>query len=205
MQRVKTSRPTESPADPDPLSRLVGVLRDEGFESLHEDEEWQAFGEKVYRRREKVGFADGETVFLIIDSPALNDKIIGQAMESLTNLFRARNSKDKALSVLQSNTVYVCFVTRDEMPIGANLNRHVQAAGGSVLIPVIIVPEINQVVYPSIDETIGSIGPRIEYLQFVLGERFDPANIHKNTVQTMYISGAILLLVIVGILLSVVI
>lgn len=204
MQRADatTVKPIEAPTDPDPLNRLVKVLEAEGFQPLHEDESWQAFGERVYRRQEKVLFASGDTVFLIIEAPALSDKVIRQAVESLSNLFRARGGTDKALSVLQSNTVYVCFVTRNELPVSINLARHINVAGGSVLIPVVIVPEINQVVYPMAEERVGTVTPRIEYLQYVLGERFERANIHKNTIQTMYVSGAIALLVIGGIVLS---
>lgn len=197
MQRAKSVKPIESPADSDPVSRLIGVLESEGFEPLHEQEEWQAFGERVYRRSEKVVFANGETVFLLIHADTLSDKVVSQAIESLSNLFRARKKVDKALAPLQSNTVYVCFVAKNELPVGANLSRHISTAGGSVLIPVIIVPEINQVVYPTVDEKVGTLGPRIEYLQYVLGERFTPANIHKNTVQTMYVTMAIALIVVV--------
>jgi hypothetical protein len=197
MQRAKSVKPTESPADSDPLTRLVHVLGQEGFENLNEDENWQAFGERVYRRKEKVLFAEGETVFLLIDADQLSDKVVSQSIESLSNLFRARKSVDKVLAPLQSNTVYVCFVAKNEIPISANLSRHISTVGGSVLIPVIIVPEINQVVYPTIEEKVGTLTPRMEYLQYVLGERFEPANIHRNTIQTMYITMAIAAIIVI--------
>lgn len=200
MQRAKSVTPIESPADSDPVSRLVAVLQNENFAALHEDEEWQAFGERVYRRKEKVLFVEGETIFLLIDADQLSDKVVGQAVASVSNLFRARKGVDRILSPLQSNTIYVCFVAKNEIPISANLSKHVSTAGGSVLIPVIIVPEINQVVYPNVEEKVGTLTPRIEYLQYVLGERFEPANIHRNTIQTMYVTMAIIAIVVIMII-----
>ena len=204
MAQARTHIPAESPSDSDPLSRLISVLTEEGFASMHDDEDWSAFGEKVYRREEKVVFARGETVFIFIDHPTVNDKIMRQAVDGLTNLFRARSGKDKALSVFQTRTVYVCFVSRTEMPMSTAIEKYITSAGGAVLIPVIIVPEINQVVYPAVDEIVGSIKPRIEYLQYLLGEKFENVNIHKQTVQTFYVSIAIVVIVVLGILLSLV-
>lgn len=202
MARAKSVKPLESPGDPDPLSRLISVLEREGFASMHDDESWSAFGEKVYRRSEKVLFASGETVFLLIEHPDITDKIIRQAMDSLTNLFRARSGKDKALSVFQTNTVYVCFVSRNEMPMSPSLDRYISSAGGSILVPVIIVPEINQVVYPSVEEKVGTVKPRIEYLQYLLGERFEPVDLHRQTVRTFYVSLVIAGIVVLAVLIS---
>lgn len=202
MLRTKAVKPTESTADSDPMSRLVEVLQREGFESLHDDEAWKVFGEKVFRRTERVLFAKGETIFLLIDFPSVTEKIVGQAVESLGNLFRARSGADKILAPLQSTTVYVCIVARDEIPMSLNLNRNVSSIGGAVLIPVVIVPEINQVLYPSTDEKVGSTKPRIEYLQYVLGERFETVAIHKQTVQTMYVTMAIAVLLVVAVAFS---
>lgn len=195
----KSVKPVESTADSDPLSRLLEALEREGFISTQDDEEWKSFGEKVYRRSEKILFATGETIFLLIDFPSVSDKIVAQAVESLGNLFRARTNRDKLLSPLQSNTVYVCIVARNEIPMSLNLNRHISSMGGSVLIPVVIVPEINQVLYPSVEEKVGSTKPRIEYLQYLLGERFDHVGLHRSTVQTIYITLGIVVLIVCAI------
>jgi hypothetical protein len=141
-------------------------------------------------------------VFLLIEHPDITDKIIRQAMDSLTNLFRARSGKDKALSVFQTNTVYVCFVSRNEMPMSPSLDRYISSAGGSILVPVIIVPEINQVVYPSVEEKVGTVKPRIEYLQYLLGERFEPVDLHRQTVRTFYVSLVIAGIVVLAVLIS---
>jgi hypothetical protein len=204
MSQIKSVKPLESPADSDPLTRLVGVLENEGFAALHEDEEWKVFGEKVYRRAEKILFARGETIFVLIDFPAVSEKIVAQAVDSLGNLFRARTGTDKLLTPLQSTTVYVCIVSRNEIPMTLNLGKHISSVGGAVLIPVIIIPDINQVLYPATDEKIGSTRPRIEYLQYVLGERTEHVAMHRSTVQTMYITMAIALLLVVAVVASLV-
>jgi hypothetical protein len=202
MSPIKSVKPIESPADSDPLSRLIAVLQGEGFEALHDDEEWKVFGEKVYRRGEKILFASGETIFVVIDFPDVTDKVVGQAVESLGNLFRARTGKDRLLSPLQSTTVYVCIVAGNEIPMSINLARHITSVGGAVMIPVIIVPDINQVLYPASDEKIGSTRPRIEYLQYLLGERTEHVPMHRGTVQTIYITMAIALLIVVAVAFS---
>jgi hypothetical protein len=193
--------PIESPPG-DPLTRLIDALEQNGFQPLHEDEAWQAFGEKVFLRSEKVLIVNGETIFLFIEHDSLTDKILRQAMESLSQLFRARHRSDRALSVFQSRTVYVCFISRNEIPLDVNVSRYTSSAGGAVLVPVIIVPDINQVIYPLTEERIGGIKPRIEYLQYLIGERFESTNIHRQTVQAIYFAGGIALIIVVGIILS---
>jgi|GEM_PF-501712 len=204
MQTLKAARPPESPADPDPVSRLIRVLTDEGFKAMHEDEEWSAFGERVYRRGERVSFVEGETVFILIDFPNLNEKVLGQAVDGITHLFRARKRSDKALSVFQPTTVYVCIIARSESPHTASLNRFISTAGGAVIIPVILVPEINQVVYPSIEEKRGTVLPRIEFLQYVLGERTERVHMHQKTIRTFYASVAVVVALVAGMILTVV-
>ena len=115
MSPIKSVKPLESPADSDPLTRLIAVLQNEGFEALHDDDEWAAFGEKVYRRSEHILFARGETIFVLIDFPSVSDKVVGQAVESLGNLFRARTGRDKLLAPLQATTVFVTIVSRNEI------------------------------------------------------------------------------------------
>lgn len=202
MSPIKSVKPLESPADSDPLTRLIAVLQNEGFEGLHDDDEWAAFGEKVYRRSEHILFARGETIFVLIDFPSVSDKVVGQAVESLGNLFRARTGRDKLLAPLQATTVFVTIVSRNEIPMTLNLGKHITSAGGAVMIPVIIIPEINQVLYPTSDEIVGSTRPRIEYLQYLLGERSETVAMHRGTVQTMYITGAIGLLVLIAVIFS---
>jgi hypothetical protein len=200
---VKALRPKESPEDPDPVSRMVRVLREEGFTPMTPEEESQQYGERIYRRQEKILFTEGETVFVLVDFPQFSEKVLAQAIDGVANLFKARSSKQKILSVFQSNTVYVCIVARHESAHSESLTRYVSKVGGSVVIPVVIVPEINQVVYPLVEEKkIGPVQPRLEYLQYVLGERREPVNIHKQTVRTFYISLGLVGILLLGILIG---
>lgn len=199
MQRTKSVKPLESPADTNPVSRLLDVLEQEGFSAVTDD---ALEGERVYRRTEKVLFAGGETVFIFIDYPQVTHKILAQAMEGLTNLFRARGAQ-RMFSVLQTTTVYVVFTARSDSPHNDSLSRYITSTGGAVLIPVIIVPEINQVVYPAVEEKVGTVRPRIEYLQYLLNERRDPVNLHQQTIKTFYVSLGVVGLLIVAIILGV--
>lgn len=185
----------------DPLERLVAALRQDGFEALTEDEE---HGERIYRREEHVLFASGETVFHLIDFPRVDEKTIEQAIETIANLYRARGAGQKALSVFQTRTVYVCVVARSDSPHYESLGRHVTIAGGAILIPVVIVPDINQVVYPVVtgERRSGTIQPRIEYLQYLLGERREAVPMHRQTIRTFWFSAAIVGVLVLGIILS---
>ena|SRR5688572_8977380 len=203
MQRVRAARPLEAPADPDPVSRLIRALKEDGFTPVHDEEEAQQYGERIYRRQEKILFTEGQTVFVLVDFPQFTEKVLAQAIDGAANLFKARSRKQRALSVFQSNTVYVCIVARNESPHGQSLHRYVSKVGGSVVIPVVIVPEINQVVYPTVEEKkIGPVQARLEYLQYVLGERREPVNIHKQTVRTFYVSVGLLGIILLAILVT---
>jgi hypothetical protein len=188
MPTTKTAKPSESTIDSDPLSRLIAILRKEGFTSLDENEGWEDFGERIYHRTEKILFVKGETVFVILDYPELDEIVLRKSVDRVAQMFSARSRKERIFSVLQATTVYVCIVTRNELPSTANLGRYVSTGGGAVLIPVIIVPEINQVVYPHLEEKIGTVRPRVEYLQYLIGERRDPVRIHAQTIRTFYVS-----------------
>jgi hypothetical protein len=203
MQTAKSVKPPESPGT-DPLTRLIEVLEAEGYTALGDEEEFRDFGERIFRRRESVLFAEGETVFVLKDYPALDEKVLQQAVDSSTNLFRARSGVAKALSVFQSTTVYVCIIARSGTPHNAQLGRFVTTIGGAVIIPVVIVPEINQVVYPTLDEKIGATKTRIEYLQHILGERREPVDLHRQTIRTFWVSmGIVAVIVAVAIIASV--
>jgi hypothetical protein len=202
MLKTKAVKPPESTAESDPVSRLINTLLAEGFTPLHGDEEAFDESERVFHRTDRVSFVEGETVFVLIDFPVLTEKVLNQAIEGQSNLFKAKRKADKALSVFQPTTVYVCIIARNESPHTASLNRYIQNSGGAIVIPVILVPEINQVVYPTADEkSMGPIPSRIHFLQYVLGERRDPVNLHRNTLRTFYASLAfvgILLIVALG-------
>ena len=191
----------EPPIDSDPVTRLSEMLISEGFVAL-EDDEWSGLGERVFRREEKILFVRGETVFILIDFPELTEKVLAQAMEGIKNLFAARTRGAKMLSVLQSNTVYVCIIARNESPHYEKVNHYVQLAGGAVLIPVVIVPEINQVVYPTEDGRMGVVGPRLEYLKFLLGERKHATNMHAQTIKTFWLSTGVVVVLLIGALAS---
>lgn len=192
------NEPTAAP-EADPLRRLIAALEKEGFSSLDENSDWGAFGETVFRRRERVLFVSGDTIFVLVESPRLDERTLRQAIDSQTNLFRAHAASDKALSVFQSKTIYLCFITTEEMPMTINLTRYVTTAGGFILVPVIIVPEINQVLYPTVDEQVGSIPARVEFLQYLLGERVEPVNIHRSTVRAFWVACAVIAVIAVAI------
>jgi hypothetical protein len=202
MQELKAEKPPESPADSDPASRLMARLADEGFTTDLTDEDWRSYGEIIYRRAEKISFASGETVFIFTRVHDLNEKILRQTSDSVVNSYKARSLGGKALSVLQSTTVYHCLVADGDQPHNDLLTGYVTRAGGATFIPVIIVPDINQVIYPDLEEKVASVRPRIEYLQYLLGERRETVNMHRPTVQAMWVSLGVVLVLLLAIAVS---
>jgi len=204
MQELKAEKPIESPADSDPVTRLMQRLREEGFSSNQPEDEWNNFGEVIFSRPEKISVATGETVFIFTRIPELNERVLRQTSQSVVNTYKAKNVTQKALSVLQSTTVYHCLVTTSDQPHNEVLNDFITRSGGATFIPVVIVPEINQVLYPNLEEKIGSIRPRVEYLQFLLGERREPVNMHRQTIQAFWISMAVVAVLLAAVLFSVI-
>jgi hypothetical protein len=199
MQELKAEKPIESPAGSDPVTRLMQRLREEGFQNDQAEDEWNNFGEVIFSRPEKISFATGETVFIFTRVPELNERVLRQTSQSVVNTYRAKSIAQKALSVLQSTTVYHCLVTTSDQPHGEKLNAFISRSGGATFIPVVIVPEINQVVYPDLEEKIGTIRPRVEYLQYLLGERRERVNMHAATLQAFWISIGVLVIVLAAI------
>ena len=197
MQELKAEKPIESPVGSDPVLRLMAALADEGFTTEQGPEWWDEYGEIIYRREEQVPMTKGETVFIFTRLPELNERILRQTSESVVNTYRAKSFSQKAMAVLQSTTVYHCLVTTTDQPHNEFLNNFIHRLGGATFIPVIIVPEINQVVYPNLDEKIGTIRPRVEYLQFLLGERREQVNMHRSTVQAFYVSIALIAVILI--------
>ena len=201
MLELKAEKPTESPAGTDPVTRLMERLREEGFTPDQNEEDWENFGEIIFRRDEKISVATGETVFIFTRVTDLNERLLRQSAESVVNTYRAKKPVEKALSVLQSTTVFHCLVATGDQPHSDLLTRYVTRQGGATFIPVIFVPEINQVVYPDVEEKVGSVRPRIEYLKYLIGERRETVNMHRQTVQAFYISlgvVAVLLLAVIA-------
>lgn len=202
MQELKAETPIESPAGTDLVERLIARLRDEGFTTDQPEEDWRDFGEIIYRRNEKISFATGETVFIFTRVDELNERILRQTSESVVHTYKAKNPAQKALSVLQSTTVYHCLVAGGDQPHSELLGPYVTRQLGATFIPVILVPDINQVIYPDVEEKVGSISPRIEYLKFLLGERRDPVNMHRSTLQAMWVSVGVLAVLLIAIVVS---
>ena len=202
MQELKAEKPPESPADSDPASRLMARLAEEGFTTDLTDEDWRSYGEIIYRRAEKISFAAGETIFIFTRVHDLNERILRQTSDSVVNSYKARSLGGKALSVLQSTTVYHCLVADGDQPHNDLLTGYVTRSGGATFIPVIIVPEINQVIYPDLEEKVASVRPRIEYLQYLLGERRETVDMHRPTVHAMWISLAVVLVLLLAIAVS---
>jgi hypothetical protein len=202
MQELKAEKPPESPADSDPATRLMARLVEEGFTTDLSEEDWRSYGEIIYRRAEKISFAAGETVFIFTRVHDLNEKILRQTSEAVVNSYKARSVAGKALSVLQSTTVYHCLVADGDQPHNDLLTGYVTRAGGATFIPVIIVPDINQVIYPDLEEKVASVKPRVEYLQYLLGERRETVNMHRPTVQAMWVSLGVVLVLLLAIAVS---
>jgi hypothetical protein len=202
MQELKAEKPPESPAGSDPAGRLIARLVEEGFNTDLSDDDWRNYGEIIYRRPEKISFAAGETIFIFTRVRDLNEKILHQTSESVVNAYKARGIAGKALSVLQSMTVYHCLVAEGDQPHNDLLTGYVTRAGGATFIPVIIVPEINQVIYPNLEEKVASVRPRIEYLQYLLGERRETVDMHRPTIHAMWISLAVIIVLLLAIVVS---
>lgn len=202
MAELKAEKPTESPSDSDPVTRLMERLREEGFTTDQNEDDWQSFGEIIFRRGEKISVASGETVFIFTRVTDLNERLLRQTAESVVNTYKAKKTMDKALSVLQSTTVYHCLVASGDQPHNDLLTQFVTRTGGATFIPVIFVPEINQVIYPDVEEKVGSVRPRVEYLKYLIGERRETVNMHKQTVQAFYISLGVVALLVIAVIAS---
>src|ERR1041385_7695421 len=200
--QLKAEKPLESPADSDPVKRLMERLQEEGFKTDQTFEEWQQFGGIIFTRSEKISFAEGETVFIFTQVNDLDEGILKQTSESVVNTYKAKSATQKALSVLQPATVYHCLVVAGDAPHNELLSDYVRRQMGATFIPVVIVPEINQVVYPDVEEKVSTFRPRIEYLQYLLGERRTTVQMHRPTMQAMWISLAVLVVLVVMIAVS---
>ncbi|MBV8520303.1 MAG: hypothetical protein JO197_23130 [Acidobacteria bacterium] len=202
MQELKAEKPIESPAGTDPVLRLLERLSEEGFTTEQGPEWWDEYGEVIYRRDEHLPLTKGETVFIFTRIPELNERILRQTSESVVQTYRAKSATQMALSVLQSTTVYHCLVCTNDEPHNEPLSEYITRSGGATFIPVVIVPGINEVVYPNLEDKVGVVRPRVEYLQYLLGERREPVNMHKTTVQALWISLAIVALLLVAVIFS---
>lgn len=202
MQELKAEKPIESPAGSNPVLRLMERLGEEGFVTEQGPEWWDEYGEIIYRRDEKLPIVAGETIFIFTRIPDLNERILRQTSESVVQTYRAQTVMQKALSVLQSTTVYHCLVCTTDQPHNEQLNEYISRVGGATFIPVIIVPGINEVLYPNLEEKVGVLRPRVEYLQYLLGERLEPVHMHKPTIQALWISLAVIALLVVAVVFS---
>lgn len=202
MQKLKAETPTESPAGSDPVLRLMDRLAEEGFTTEQGPEWWEEYGEVIYRRPEKLPLASGETIFIFTRIPELNQRILRQTSDAVVQTYRAQTVAQKALSVLQSTTVYHCLVCTSDEPHNEDLSGYITRTGGATFIPVVIVPGINEVLYPNLEDKVGVIRPRVEYLQYLLGERRNTVNMHKPTIQAMWVSAAVVALLLVAVVFS---
>lgn len=202
MQKLKAETPIESPAGSDPVLRLMARLAEEGFTTEQGPEWWDEYGEVIYRRPEKLPVGEGETIFIFTRIDDLNEKILRQTSDSVVHTYRAQTTMQKALSVLQSTTVYHCLVVTSDQPHNEDLSAYIARTGGATFIPVVIVPGINEVLYPNVEDKVGVIRPRVEYLQYLLGERRETVNMHKPTIQAMWVSVAVVALLLVAVVFS---
>ena len=202
MQELKAEKPIESPEGTDPVLRLMARLGEEGFTTEQGPEWWDEYGEIIYRRAEKLPIASGETIFIFTRIPDLNERILRQTSDSVVQTYRAQTPTQKALSVLQSTTVYHCLVCTSDQPHNETLNDYITRTGGATFIPVVIVPGINEVLYPNIEDKVGVLKPRLEYLQYLLGERRETVDMHKPTIQALWISVAVIVLLLVAVVFS---
>jgi hypothetical protein len=202
MQRLKASKPLESPAGSDPFLRLLSRLGEEGFTTEQGPDWWDEYGEVIYRREEKLPLTSGETVFIFTRIPEINERILRQTAESVVHTYRAKNTAQMALSVLQSTTVYHILVCTADEPYNEPLSGYITRRGGATFIPVVMIPGINEVIYPSVEEKVGVIRPRLEYFQHLLGERRENVDMHKPTIQAMWVAAAVVALLLVAVVFS---
>jgi hypothetical protein len=202
MQELKAEKPPESPEGSDPVARLMERLGEEGFVTEQGAEWWDEYGEIIYRRAEKLPLTAGETVFIFTRIPDLNERILRQTADAVVHTYRAQTVSEKALSVLQSTTVYHCLVCTSDQPHNQPLSEYITRLGGATFIPVVIVPGINEVNYPNLEEKVGVLRPRIEYLQYLLGERRESVDMHKPTIQAMWVTVAVIALLLVAVVFS---
>ena len=202
MQELKAEKPPESPAGSDPVLRLMDRLAEEGFTTEQGPEWWEEYGEVIYRRAEKLPLTTGETIFIFTRIPDLTERVLRQTSDSVVQTYRAKTVSGKALSVLQSTTVYHCLVCTADTPHNEDLSPYITRSGGATFIPVVIVPGINEVLYPNLEDKVGVIRPRVEYLQYLLGERRESVDMHKPTVQAMWVSAAVVALLLVAVIFS---
>jgi hypothetical protein len=202
MQELKAEKPPESPVDSDPVARLMERLGEEGFVTEQGPEWWDEYGEIIYRREEKLPLTSGETVFIFTRIPDLNERILRQTADAVVQTYRAQTVTQKALSVLQSTTVYHCLVCTSDQPHNESLTDYISRLGGATFIPVVIVPGINEVNYPNLEEKIGVLRPRIEYLQYLLGERRENVDMHKPTIQALWVTVAVVALLLLAVVFS---
>ena len=204
MQELKAEKPIESPEGSDPVLRLMDRLADQGFTTEQGPEWWDEYGEIIYRREEKLPLTRGETVFIFTRIPDLNERILRQTSESVVQTYRAKSPVQKALSVLQSTTVYHCLVCTTDQPHNELLDQYIARSGGATFIPVVIVPGINEVLYPNVEDKVGVIRPRVEYLQYLLGERRETVDMHRPTIHALYVSLAVVALLLIAVVFSLV-
>jgi len=153
-------------------------------------------------RPEKLPIVAGETVFIFTRIPELNPRILRQTSDAVVHTYRAQTVTQKALSVLQSTTVFHCLVATSDQPHNESLVEYITRSGGATFIPVVIIPGINEVLYPNLEEKVGVMRPRVEYLQYLLGERRETVDMHKPTIQAMWVSLAVVALLLVAVVFS---
>ena len=202
MQELKAEKPPESPAGSDPVVRLLDRLAEDGFTTEQGPDWWEQYGEVIYRRQEKLPLTSGETIFIFTRVPEINERILRQTSESVVQTYSAKSPIQKALSVLQSTTVFHCLVCTSDDPHTEPLSDYIARSGGATFIPVVIVPGINEVLYPNVEERVGVMRPRIEYLQFLLGERRETVDMHRPTVQAMWVSAGVVVVLLVAVVFS---
>lgn len=200
--QIKAEKPIESPEGTDVVTRLIARLQDEGFTTDQSIDDLEQFGEIIYRRNEHISFAAGETVFIFTKIPEVSERILRQTSDAVVHTYKAKSVGQKALSVLQTTTVFHCLVAEGDQPYSELLDPYVTRSGGATFIPVLMVPEINQVLYPQMEERVGTMRPRIDYLQYLLGERREQVNMHRTTVQAFYISIGVVGVLMLAILVS---
>src|SRR5688572_15052226 len=155
MQELKAEKPIESPEGSDPVLRLMDRLAEEGFTTEQGPEWWDEYGEVIYRRAEKLPLTKGETVFIFTRIPDLNDRVLRQTSEAVVKTYGAKSTTQKALSVLQATTVYHCLVQTSDQPHNEALSDYITRSRGATFIPVVIVPGINEVLYPNVEDKVG--------------------------------------------------
>ncbi len=199
MQELKAEKPIESPEGSDPVLRLMDRLAEEGFTTEQGPEWWDEYGEIIYRRPEKLPLTKGETVFIFTRVPDLNERMLRQTSESVVQTYGAKTPCRKRCRSCRPRRSITAWSTTSDVPHNETAHRLHHPHRRRDVHPRDDRPRHQPGVYPNLEDKVGVINPRVEYLQYLLGERRETVNMHRPTVQAMWVAVAVLVVLLVAV------